>query len=193
MSFLEEEFVIIDPAGKRIVHINVKILEKIPIMFSFINFLDYSIVVLLHFCDISKAFSDILVYKKVSFVQFTWKKVLIYTFIRKENAKQHPETELLLFKNYSYSLYMLSPKNNRTYSKNKQKNKRVCIHEIIWVTIMKMNIKMKNRSHRYYINRPRSRRWHKYKKHKKDLTMIMFTRMLNQCYVQCMLCTMLKL
>ena len=107
MSFLEEEFVIIDPAGKRIVHINVKILEKIPIMFSFINFLDYSIVVLLHFCDISKAFSDILVYKKGSFVQFTCKKVFIYTFIRKENAKQHPETELLLFKNYSYSLYML--------------------------------------------------------------------------------------
>ena len=56
-----------------------------------------------------------------------------------------------------------------------------------------MNIKMKNRLHRYYINRPRSRRWHKYKKHKKRLTMIMFTRMLKQCYVQCMLCTTLKL
>ena len=56
-----------------------------------------------------------------------------------------------------------------------------------------MNIKMKNRLHRYYINRPRSRHWHKYKKHKKRLTMIMFTRMLKQCYVQCMLCTTLKL
>ena len=45
-----------------------------------------------------------------------------------------------------------------------------------------MNIKMKSRSHRYYINRPRSRRWHKYKKHEKRLAMIMFTRMLCTMY-----------
>ena len=38
--------------------------------------------------------------------------------------------------------------------KNKQKNKYVCIHEII--RLMKM-MKMKNSSHRYEINRPRSR------------------------------------
>ena len=35
----------------------------------------------------------------------------------KANAKQHPETELLLFENYSHSSSTLSSKNNRTYSK----------------------------------------------------------------------------
>ena len=32
------------------------------------------------------------------------------------NAKQHPEAELLLFENYSHSLYTLSSRNNGTYS-----------------------------------------------------------------------------
>ena len=31
------------------------------------------------------------------------------------NAKQHPETELLLFENYSNSLSVLSSKNNSAY------------------------------------------------------------------------------
>ena len=31
------------------------------------------------------------------------------------NAKQHPETELLLFENYSHSLSVLSSKNNSPY------------------------------------------------------------------------------
>ena len=35
---------------------------------------------------------------------------------------------------------------------------------------MKMKMKMKNRSHRYDINRPKSRRGHKYSKYKKCLT-----------------------
>ena len=39
--------------------------------------------------------------------------------------------------------------------KNKQKNKRVFIHEIIGLIIMKVKIKMKNRSHAYKINRSR--------------------------------------
>ena len=40
--------------------------------------------------------------------------------------------------------------------KNKQKNKYVCFHEIIRLIIMKMEMKMKNRSHRRFnINRPR--------------------------------------
>ena len=34
------------------------------------------------------------------------------------NAKQHPETRLLPFENYSHSSYTLSSKNNGTYSKN---------------------------------------------------------------------------
>ena len=57
--------------------------------------------------------------------------------------------------------------------KNKQKNKCVCIHEIMWLIIMKMKMKMKYRSHRYGINRPRYRRGHKYSKYKKCLTMMM--------------------
>ena len=72
------------------------------------------------------------------------------------NAKQNPEAEFLLFKNCSYSSSTLSFKNNRTYSKNKQKNKCVCIHEIIRLIIMKMKMKI-NRSQRYNINRHRSR------------------------------------
>ena len=48
--------------------------------------------------------------------------------------------------------------------KNKQKNKYICIHEIIQSIIMKMKIKMKNRPHRYDIDRPRSRRGQEYRK-----------------------------
>ena len=60
------------------------------------------------------------------------------------NAKQHPEIQLLLFENYAYFLSTLSSKNNGT-----------C------------------RSHTYYINRPRSRRGHKYSEYKKCLSTIM--------------------
>ena len=45
--------------------------------------------------------------------------------------------------------------------KNKQKNKYVCIYEILRLNIMKIKMKMKNRSHRYDINRPRSKHGHK--------------------------------
>ena len=38
--------------------------------------------------------------------------------------------------------------------KNKHNNKYVCIHEIIRSIIMKMKMKMENRSHRYDINGP---------------------------------------
>ena len=40
---------------------------------------------------------------------------------------------------------------------NKQNDKYVCIDEIMRLIIMKMKMKMKNTSHRYNINRPRSR------------------------------------
>ena len=50
--------------------------------------------------------------------------------------------------------------------KNKLKNKCVCIDEIIRFIIMKMNVKMKKRSHRCDRNRPRSRHGHKYSKYK---------------------------
>ena len=54
-------------------------------------------------------------------------------------AKQHPEAQLLLFEKYSHSL------SERT---SKQKNKCAYINEIIRLIIMKMKMKMKNRSHR---------------------------------------------
>ena len=91
------------------------------------------------------------------------------------NAKQHSEAELLLFENYSRSSSTLSHKNNRTYSKNKPKNKSVCIHGIIPLIITKMEIKIKNRSHRYDLNRPRSRHGDKYRKYRKCLCMMMLT------------------
>ena len=63
------------------------------------------------------------------------------------NVKQHPEAELWLFENYSLSSFTLSCKNNKTYLKNKQKTKCVCIYEIIRLIIMKMKIRKKNRSY----------------------------------------------
>ena len=91
------------------------------------------------------------------------------------NATQHPETEFLLFENYSHSSSTLSFKNNRTILKNIQKNNCVSIHKIIGLITMKMKMKMKNKSYRYNINRPRSRHGHKYNKYKKYLRMIMLT------------------
>ena len=59
--------------------------------------------------------------------------------------------------------------------KNKQKNKCVCFNEIIRLIIMKMEMKMKNTSRRYDINRTRSSHEHKYSKYKKHLSMMMLT------------------
>ena len=55
----------------------------------------------------------------------------------------------------------------------KRKNKCVCIREIMQLIIMQIKMKMKNISHRYNINRPRSRNEHKYSKYKTCLTMMM--------------------
>ena len=57
--------------------------------------------------------------------------------------------------------------------KNKQKNKCFCIHEIIRLIIKEMHMKIKNKSNRYDINRPRSRHRHKNSKYKKYLSMMM--------------------
>ena len=62
---------------------------------------------------------------------------------------------------------------NRTYSKNKQKNKHVCIHEIMQLIIMKMETKMKVDSRKYDLSRPRCRHGHKYGKYMKRFGMIM--------------------
>ena len=63
------------------------------------------------------------------------------------NTKQHPEAKLSLFADYSHSSSTISSK--KIILKNKLKIKYICIHEIIQLIIMKMKIKMKNRSHRY--------------------------------------------
>ena len=58
--------------------------------------------------------------------------------------------------------------------KNKQKRKRVFADEVTRLMIMKkIKMKMKNRSHRYVINRPRSRHRRKYSKYKKCLSIMM--------------------
>ena len=89
-------------------------------------------------------------------------------------TKQHPETELLFFENYSLSSYMLPSKNNRRYSKKCAKNKCVCFNEItwLWLTVMKMRLKMKSRPNRYDLNRPRRRHGPKYTKYKMCLSMM---------------------
>ena len=43
------------------------------------------------------------------------------------NAKQHPEAELWLFGNYSYSLSTLLSKSDRTYSKKISKRTSVSV------------------------------------------------------------------
>ena len=74
------------------------------------------------------------------------------------NVKQQPEAELFLLENYSHFSSKLSSKIKRTFCKKKKQNKNcICIHEIIQLAIMKMKMKKKNRSHRYDINRCRSR------------------------------------
>ena len=57
--------------------------------------------------------------------------------------------------------------------KNKQKNKCFYIHEIIRLIVRKMKMKKKTRSHRYDIDRPRSRHGHKYSTYKTCLSLIM--------------------
>ena len=57
--------------------------------------------------------------------------------------------------------------------KNKPKNKCVCIHEMMRLIVTKMKMKMKNRSHRYDINKPSSRHGYRYSKYKKFLSIMM--------------------
>ena len=88
-------------------------------------------------------------------------------------AKEHPEAELLLLENYSLTSSSLSSKNNRRYSKKIIKNKYVCLNEVIWLITMKKMLKMKKRSHRYDINRPRPTNGHKYTKYKMCFSVMM--------------------
>ena len=71
----------------------------------------------------------------------------------------------MVFENYSHLHPRYHPKIIGHTLKNTQKNKCVCIHETIRLIIMKMKIKMKNRSHRFDISRRRSRQGHNYSKY----------------------------
>ena len=77
----------------------------------------------------------------------------------------------MLLENYSLSLSTLPSRNNRIYSTNCARKRCVCFNEIIWF----MEVKMKNRSHRYDINRARPRHGHKYTKNKKCLSVMILT------------------
>ena len=57
--------------------------------------------------------------------------------------------------------------------KNKQKNKHLCIYEIMQLIIMKMKTIMKIDSRKYGINRTRCKHRHKYSKYMKRLSMMM--------------------
>ena len=58
--------------------------------------------------------------------------------------------------------------------KNKQENKCVSFYVIIQLIIKKIKMEMKYKSHRYDINRPRSRHEHKFSKYKKCRNTMMF-------------------
>ena len=49
----------------------------------------------------------------------------------------------------------------------------VCLNEGIWLMTTKMRLKMKNRSRRYDINRPRPIHGHKYPRYKMYLDIVM--------------------
>ena len=72
----------------------------------------------------------------------------------------------MLLENYVVSSPTLSSKYNRRYSQKCAKIKYVYLDEDIWLMAKKMRLKMKNKSSRYDINRPRC--WHgqKYTKYK---------------------------
>ena len=90
------------------------------------------------------------------------------------NATQHLEAGL---ENYLKTIHVLhSPCHSKIIGhilKNKQKNKCVYIHKIIRLTIIRMKMKMKNRSHRHDINRPRLKRRHWNSKYRKCLRIMM--------------------
>ena len=74
-------------------------------------------------------------------------------------AKQHPEVEFSLFER-------CYPKIIEHILKYLQINKCNCFNEITWFIIMKIKLKMKNKSHRYDKNRSRHWQGHKYAKYK---------------------------
>ena len=74
-------------------------------------------------------------------------------------AKQHPDTELLLFENYSLSSSRYYPKIIEDISSFKD----IYLNEVILLMKLNMMLKMK---YRCDINRPNPRHGHKYTKYK---------------------------
>ena len=109
---------------------------------------------------------------RINVVNVAYEQNIYTLFYKQHNYKQRQAepwgwTIASYFENYSHSSSSLSAKIIGHILKNKQKNKSVCIYEIIRSIIMKMKMKIKNRWRRYDINRPRSRPGHKYSKYKK--------------------------
>ena len=84
---------------------------------------------------------------------------LILTKKNQAKAKQHPDTELLLFENYSLSSSRYYPKIIEDISSFKD----IYLNEVILLMKLNMMLKMK---YRCDINRPNPRHEHKYTKYK---------------------------
>ena len=91
--------------------------------------------------------------------------------------------KFLIFENYSLFSTPLLSKKMGDIVKSVQKTEHVCLNEVIWLMTMEMRTKMKNRSHRCDINRPRSRHGHKYSKYKMWLS-IMIAICIKQKFLQ---------
>ena len=105
-----------------------------------------------------------------SIVSYNFNFYLVHAFFHKQHFCKQRKAEIakkiiqmisntlrLNFCYYSHTSFTVLSKNNRTYSKKKKKKMGVCIYGIIWLIIVKMMMKMKNRPRRHDINSPRSR------------------------------------
>ena len=78
----------------------------------------------------------------------------------------------VIWKSFTFFVDIIIQMNGNILKINKRTHESD-IHEIVWLIMRKMKTKAKNRSHRFDINKPRSRHWNKYRTHKKGLTMMM--------------------
>ena len=117
---------------------------------------------------ISNVFEYLLIFVGNTFISNTSLKLVQ----NQVNAKQHSDTELLLFENYSYLSSTLSFKSNITYSNKIIKRASVSVFmNFFWLIITKMKMKKKNRPHEHDTNWSRSIHGHKYSKYKNFLVM----------------------
>ena len=92
------------------------------------------------------------------------KKRELHTFFYNQHYNKQRQTEIgILHPRYQ-------PRITENVLKSKKKNKCVCILDIIQLIIMKMKMKMTKRSHRFDINRSRSRHGRKHSKYKMCLS-----------------------